>query len=97
METIAYFSAVELLSNVVKHSEATRASVELTGGRAGLTLRVTDTGIGGAAGRSDGVPGHGGTGLAGLTDRVATADGTLRIDSPPGGPTTITVRLPLTI
>ena len=97
VETIAYFCAVELLSNVVKHSGAATASVELTGDRSGLTMRVTDTGIGGAAARSDGVPGRGGTGLAGLTDRVATVDGTLRIDSPPGGPTTVTVRLPQTI
>jgi signal transduction histidine kinase len=97
VETIAYFCAVELLSNVVKHSGASRATVDLTGTRAGLTLRVTDNGTGGAAVRSDGVPGQGGTGLAGLTARVATVDGTLRISSPPGGPTSVAVQLPMSV
>jgi signal transduction histidine kinase len=96
VETITYFCAVELLSNVVKHSGASTATVELTGTRTALTLRITDNGAGGAA-VTDGVPGHGGTGLAGLTARVATVDGSLRISSPPGGPTSVTVQLPMTI
>jgi signal transduction histidine kinase len=33
-------------------------------------------------------------GLAGLLERVQTVDGRLGIDSPPGGPTIITIRLP---
>ncbi|GAA0907387.1 sensor histidine kinase [Virgisporangium aurantiacum] len=96
VETIAYFCAVELLSNVVKHSGALTATVELTGTPTTLTLRITDNGAGGAA-VTNGVPGRGGTGLAGLTARVATVDGALRISSPPGGPTTVTVELPTTV
>ena len=35
-----------------------------------------------------------GGGLAGLLERVQTVDGQLTVDSPPGGPTTITIELP---
>ena len=35
-----------------------------------------------------------GGGLDGLAQRAAAVDGTLTIDSPPGGPTRITVELP---
>ena len=68
---------------------ATRA--EVTVARAGDLLRitVTDDGRGGA------IPAAGDrTGLRGLEQRAAAVDGTLSIDSPPGGPTTITAELP---
>ncbi|MFD0745470.1 sensor histidine kinase [Phytohabitans flavus] len=96
VETIAYFCAVELLGNMVKHSGADAATVDVTGDRAWMTLRVRDDGTGGAAVRG-GVPGGGGTGLAGLAARIGTVDGTLQIDSPSGGPTVVTIGLPMTI
>ena len=92
VEAVAYFIVSEALTNVVKHAQATRAEVSVT--RAGdvLCITVTDDGRGGAA------PGEGtglhGTGLQGLAQRAAAVDGTLSIDSPPGGPTTITAELP---
>jgi signal transduction histidine kinase len=89
VEAVAYFIVSEALTNVVKHAQATRAEVTVT--RAGDVLRiaVTDDGRGGA------VPAVGnGTGLHGLAQRAAAVDGTLSIDSPPGGPTTITAELP---
>jgi signal transduction histidine kinase len=90
VETIVYFCTAELLTNVVKHSGARRASVSVIRGEHRLLLRVEDDGAGGAAaGRG------GGSGLAGLADRVATVDGTLQIVSPEGGPTTMTVEIPL--
>jgi signal transduction histidine kinase len=67
--------------------------------RAGDVLRitVTDDGRGGAAplmpAAGDGTGLHG-TGLRGLAQRAAAVDGTLNIDSPPGGPTVITAELP---
>ncbi|MEU8889168.1 sensor domain-containing protein [Streptomyces sp. NPDC048442] len=87
IEGIAYFTVSELLQNVSKHARATRASVEVweTGGR--LMLQVTDDGRGGA---STG----GGSGLAGLAERLDAVDGILVVDSPTGGPTTITAELP---
>ena len=53
-----------------------------------LALEVTDDGTGGA-------DPAGGSGLAGLAQRAAVVDGRLDIVSPPGGPTRITVELPL--
>jgi signal transduction histidine kinase len=97
IEAVAYFTVSEALANVAKHANATRAEVTVT--RAGGLLRivVTDDGRGGAAIGADtagAVPAGGGTGLLGLAQRAASVDGTLTIDSPPGGPTVITAELP---
>jgi signal transduction histidine kinase len=87
IETIAYFSAAELLANVAKHSRARTAALSLTRPAAGwLRLCVRDDGVGGA---------RPGGGLAGLADRVRTVDGRLDLSSPPGGPTVVTVHLPV--
>jgi signal transduction histidine kinase len=87
IETIAYFCAAELLANVAKHSGARRATVEAVHVPGLLRVRVTDDGTGGASMAA-------GTGLRGLAERVRTVDGRLEIDSPPGGPTVVTVELP---
>ena len=88
IETIAYYCVAELLTNVAKHSGATRASVTVVDRDGILVVRVHDDGRGGATV----VPGGG---LGGLHDRVRTVDGRLTLDSPPGGPTVATVELPL--
>jgi signal transduction histidine kinase len=87
IETIAYFCAAELLTNVAKHGSAEHVTLE-AGQRPGVVwVRVGDDGSGGAHIESGG-------GLAGLADRVRTVDGRLQIVSPPGGPTVVTVELP---
>ena len=71
--------------------EGLRAAIELRRDhpRTGvLVLRVSDDGRGGAD------PARG-SGLSGLAQRVRTVDGRLEIASPPGGPTQVTVQLPL--
>ena len=88
IETIAYFAAAELLTNVSKHSRARHATLEAVAVPGLLRIRVTDDGAGGAGAGSDG------TGLAGLAERVRTVDGRLEISSPRGGPTEVTVELP---
>ncbi|HEX6855444.1 MAG TPA: sensor domain-containing protein [Streptosporangiaceae bacterium] len=88
IETIAYFCAAELLTNVAKHSGAGRAAVGVVADGTALRLSVTDDGAGGAVLRPGG-------GLAGLAQRVAVVDGTLAVSSPGGGPTVVTVDLPL--
>ncbi|MFB6721807.1 sensor histidine kinase [Kribbella sp. NPDC056345] len=87
IESIAYFVVTEALTNVAKHADAARAEVRIV--RVGNLLRVevTDDGRGGAR------P-EGGTGLQGLSDRVAGVDGRLSLSSPPGGPTVLTAEVP---
>jgi signal transduction histidine kinase len=89
IETIAYFCAAELLTNVAKHSGAGHADLDARTAGDRLRLRVSDDGRGGAGLGA-------GSGLSGLAERVRTVDGRLDIDSPAGGPTAITVDLPLT-
>jgi signal transduction histidine kinase len=90
IEAVAYFVVSEALTNIAKHAHAHRA--EVTAHRTGDRLRivVTDDGQGGAVLDPVGA----GSGLRGLAQRAAAVDGTLSIDSPPGGPTRITVELP---
>ncbi|WP_326811708.1 sensor domain-containing protein [Streptomyces scopuliridis] len=87
VETTAYFVIAEALANTTKHSHATQARVHARLHTDVLTLSISDNGIGGAD------PGAG-TGLIGLADRVAAADGRLRVSSPQGGPTLLHVELP---
>jgi signal transduction histidine kinase len=87
IEGIAYFTVSELLQNVSKHSGARSASVDVWRTDERLLIQVQDDGRGGAAL-------DGGTGMAGLADRLGAVDGLFIIDSPPGGPTTITAELP---
>jgi len=56
-------------------------------GNATLEVQIADDGIGGADETR-------GSGLRGLVDRVAVVDGTLTIDSPPGGGTRLTCTIP---
>jgi signal transduction histidine kinase len=88
IETIAYFCAAELLANAAKHSQANTIKILITERAGLLALQITDDGRGGAE------PSRG-SGLSGLAQRVAVVDGRLDIASPPGGPTRITVELPL--
>jgi signal transduction histidine kinase len=92
IETIAYFCAAELLANAIKHSSAGLIEiVVINAERPGvLRLRVIDDGKGGASVSQ-------GSGLAGLAQRAATVDGTLEVSSPRGGPTMVTVELPMHI
>jgi signal transduction histidine kinase len=89
IETIAYFCAAELIANATKHSYANEIKININTERgAVLRLVVSDDGVGGADVSR-------GSGLAGLAQRVSTVDGRLDVSSPGGGPTTVTVELPL--
>jgi signal transduction histidine kinase len=89
IETIAYFCAAELIANATKHSYANQISINIFTERTGvLHLQVGDDGIGGANQAQ-------GTGLAGLAQRVSTVDGRIDVSSPAGGPTKVTVYLPM--
>jgi len=89
IETIAYFCAAELIANATKHSYADQIKIKVYTERSGvLRLEVSDDGVGGADAAR-------GTGLAGLVQRVSTVDGRVDVSSPVGGPTVVTVVLPM--
>ena len=79
--TALYFVAREAITNAVKHAGAGRVAVHLGGGPGQWELVVRDDGRGGAD--------PAGGGLTGLARRIAALDGTLSVDSPAGGPTTV--------
>lgn len=87
VEAAAWFIGCEGLTNAVKHAQATRIALSAERRKETLVVRVGDDGVGGAA------PGAG-SGLRGLSDRVAALGGTLRIDSTTGAGTTLTAELP---
>ncbi|MDT0546113.1 MULTISPECIES: sensor domain-containing protein [Streptomyces] len=87
IEGIAYFTVSELLQNISKHSGARMADVEVWRSEERLLIQVRDDGRGGA----DPV---GGSGLAGLGERLGSVDGLFTVDSPVGGPTAVTAELP---
>lgn len=93
VERNAYFIVSELVTNATKHADATAIGVQLSvSGEAEeqwLELVVGDNGRGGAAS----VDGHG---LAGLAERTHGLGGFLTIESPEGGPTTVSTKIPLT-
>jgi signal transduction histidine kinase len=88
VETAAYYTVAEALTNTAKHARATSADVGVTEKDGALLLRVRDDGRGGATfGR--------GSGLVGLKDRAEALGGRLEVCSPPGAGTTLDVILPL--
>ena len=89
VESAAYFAVAECLANAIKHAEAQTITIAVGYSEAGQVLNILmrDDGCGGASL-------DGGTGLRGIARRLAAFDGTLRIDSPLGGPTEIRMSLP---
>jgi signal transduction histidine kinase len=88
VEAAAYFIVAEALTNTVKHARAGRAEVRARVEDDALRLEIRDDGVGGATV-------DGSSGLLGLMDRAAAMGGELHVDSPAGGGTVISVRLPL--
>ncbi|NLU79132.1 sensor histidine kinase [Micromonospora sp. HNM0581] len=86
-ESAVYFAISELLTNVVKHANADRASIDLRHEDDALRAVVIDNGQGGADASV-------GTGLRGIERRCATFDGTFVLNSPEGGPTVAILELP---
>jgi signal transduction histidine kinase len=89
VELAAYFVVSEALTNVAKHASARRAGVAVTKLNGHLAVEVSDDGVGGANIDL-------GTGLRGLTDRLAAVNGRLDVDSKPGRGTTVRASIPFT-
>lgn len=87
VSTTAYYVASEGIANAIKHSDADRLSLDVVRIEGGVRVRVADNGRGGAVLA-------GGSGLPGLTDRVAALGGSLAVHSPPGRGTVLEAVLP---
>jgi signal transduction histidine kinase len=87
VETAAYFVVAEALTNVAKYARASEATVSVERQDGYVVVEVRDDGVGGANPSA-------GSGLRGLSDRVAALDGELELDSPPGRGTTLRARMP---
>lgn len=87
IESTAYFTIAEALTNAHRHANATHASVRVVRTAEALELEVRDEGVGGAGPK-------GGSGLRGLADRVAAAGGRFEVDSERGRGTTIRATIP---
>jgi signal transduction histidine kinase len=88
VEVAVYFIVSELITNAAKHAQASRVLVALEASDSVLRLGVEDDGVGGADPMR-------GSGLLGLSDRVAAMSGAIQLKSPPGEGTAIRVELPL--
>ncbi|MEU8206485.1 sensor domain-containing protein [Streptosporangium sp. NPDC049046] len=87
VEVGLYFAASELFTNVTKHANATMVTLLAHHTPDGTVfLTVEDDGSGGAL--------PDGTGLLGVIDRIETLGGRVKISSPAGGPTRITLEVP---
>jgi two-component system sensor histidine kinase UhpB len=104
IETVLYRVVQEALTNVAKHAQATRVEIAIEQQQGAISARVSDNGRGltvsgedAAPDGTDGLPASlpsGKLGLFGMQERVSQVGGTLHLDSPPRGGTTVIVRLP---
>ena len=89
VESTAYFTIAEALTNAQRHANATQAEIHLAHADGRLDLRVIDDGAGGAD------PARG-TGLRGLADRVSALGGEFEVTSTSAGGTTVHASIPVT-
>ena len=87
VEAAAFYVVSEALANVAKYAEASSVSVRIAQANGYAVVEVADDGVGGA-------DPEGGSGLRGLSDRVAALEGRLAIVSPPGAGTRIRAEIP---
>jgi signal transduction histidine kinase len=90
VEAATYFCCLEAMQNVAKYAHATHVEIDLGTDDGALTFRVSDEG----AGFDPAVTARGAR-LQNMTDRLASLDGDLHIESAPGHGTTIEGRLPV--
>jgi signal transduction histidine kinase len=86
-EVAAYYVVAEAFANVVKYADASEVRVDVRRDDGDVVVAVTDDGVGGASPAP-------GSGLGGLVDRVEALGGTLGVESPTGGGTTLRARIP---
>jgi signal transduction histidine kinase len=88
VEVTAYYVVSESLTNAAKHADTPVVDVAVAADGDALRVEIRDDGRGGA-------DPAGGSGLLGLKDRVEAIGGTMRLTSPPGAGTSLSIELPL--
>jgi signal transduction histidine kinase len=83
----------ESLTNVVRHANASKATVEIRYDADAVVLEIRDNGCGVANGV---VAEHDGHGLVGMRERAAAVGGTLQAGAAPGGGFRVHTTLPTT-
>jgi hypothetical protein len=86
LEARLHSAVVEALGNVVAHSQAERAWVDLRAGDGRVQVTVGDNGVGGAVVTDAG-------GLRAAERLLSAAGGLLAVSSPVGGPTIVTMEI----
>jgi signal transduction histidine kinase len=98
IESAVYRVVQEALTNVAKHSGATRASVVVERRDGQVNAIVEDDGRGfesaSPAERSSGLDAAGGLGILGIQERAAQLGGSVDVESAPGRGTTLFFRIP---
>jgi signal transduction histidine kinase len=91
VETALYRIVQEALTNVVKHSGATRVSILLTERDHAVAAMVEDDGVGFEidSAREDGL------GLVGMRERIGLVGGRLQVESSAGAGTTVVAEVPV--
>jgi len=92
LEAAVYFCCQEAIQNAVKHARASRVRVQLTEEDGALAFSVADNGAG-----FDATTAARGAGMQNMSDRIAAVGGSLRVDSAPGGGTTVRGRVPIPV
>lgn len=87
LESAVYFAITELLTNAAKHAFASQVTIDIQRDDQVLQVVVSDNGIGDVD-RSKG------SGIVGIEQRLTAFDGSIEVESPPGGPTTVTMEIP---
>jgi signal transduction histidine kinase len=88
VEAAAYYVVSEALANVTKYAQASLVKVTVGRTNGCALVEVADDGVGGAD------PSRG-SGLRGLSDRLASLSGKLDVESPPGAGTRVRAEIPL--
>jgi PAS domain S-box-containing protein len=88
VEAAAYYLIAEALTNVTKYAHASAVRVRVTAADAGVSVEVSDDGVGGADPAT-------GSGLRGLADRVEALGGSLDVVSPAGAGTSLRAEIPV--
>ena len=92
---IAIFRAVqEMATNIIKHSQATEATIHLTDHEDNINIMIEDNGVGFDSSKLD-AGNADGMGLQNIKKKIVQLGGTLEIDSTPGKGTTIIIDIPV--